>query len=277
MSSFKEIKENLEAVSAIKTIATTYQEISQKEMTKIREKALKNKNFISRLAKIYTLTIREFLERDEVNNLPEKKKEKVAVFLSANARFYGSLLWQVWDKTVKYMKKNKSDLVVIAENGKYFAQNSEFKDFTYFDLEDEDPKEDDIKKIIDFIKEYKEITVFHGEFKNILTQEAAGTVIPGKLPKVEKKEKKDDIDYLFEPSAEKVLEFFETEILTSFFNQCFLEHRLSRHATRVVAMHQAGENAKERKEKLRMTIKRLRRKELDSKQFEITGPLQLWD
>jgi F-type H+-transporting ATPase subunit gamma len=276
MSTFKEIEDNLEAVSAIKTIATTYQEISQKEMTKIREKALKNRKFIGRLAQVYAKTKEEHLKNKEEEKAPsEEKSGKVAVFLSANARFYGSLLWEVWSQVKKYLEKNDADLVVVAENGKFFAQNSPFgENFTYFDLDDEEPEEGEIKEIIDFIKKYKKISIFHGHFENILKQDSVRTEIPGKLPK---KETKEEESYLFEPSTKEVLQFFETELLTAFFNQAFLEHRLSRHATRVVAMHQAGENAKERKEDLKMTIKRLKRKEMDKKQFDITGPLQLWD
>ena len=277
MSTFKEVEDNLEAVSAIKTIATTYQEISQKEMSNIRDKALKNRKFISKLGEVYVTTKRAHMEKEDANmEILQKEKDEVTVFLSANARFYGALLWDVWAETKKHLEKTDSDLVVIAENGRFFAQNSDgVDDFTYFDLKDEEPDEEQVKKIIEFIKKYKKITVFHGEFENILKQSSKKTVIPGKLP--------DDIEgestegFLFEPSTEEILRVFETELLTAFFNQTFLEHRLARHATRVVAMHQAGENAKERQENLKMRLTRMKRKELDKKQFEITGPLQLWD
>ena len=276
MSTFKEIEDNLDAVSAIKTIATTYQEISQKEMTNIRDKALKNRKFIRRLNKVYTTTKKEHLkEAQSEDGFIEKKKGEVVVFLSANARFYGALLWDVWAEVKKHLSKNKADLVVVAENGRFFAQNSDgIGEFTYFDLADEEPKEENINKIVEFIKKYKKISVFHGKFENILKQSSTRTEIPGKLPETDEDQEE---SFLFEPSTKEILEFFETELLTAFFNQAFLEHRLSRHATRVVAMHQAGENAKERKENLKMKLTRLKRKELDKKQFEITGPLQLWD
>lgn len=278
MSSFRELKSSLQAVSAIKTIATTYQEISQKEMSEIREKALSNRRFIAQLGKIYTISKKEyFKEKKESKEVfISQKKGKVVIFLSANARFYGSLLWAVWGGVKDYLSQNKADLVICAEVGKYFAQGLDFGGKSaYFDIDDENPNEEQVKAVIDYIKNYKEIIVFHGKFENILTQTPTKTVIPGEIPK--KSDQEDISSYLFEPSSEKVLEFFETELLTAFFNQTFLEHRLSRHATRVVAMHQAGENAKERQEILKMTLKRLKRKELDKKQFEITGPLQLWN
>lgn len=278
MSTFKEIEDNLEAVSAIKTIATTYQEISQKEMSDIRDKALENRKFISKLGEVYTTTKRAHMEKDgsSDSDILKKEKDEVAVFLSANARFYGALLWDVWANVKDYLEKTKADLVVIAENGRFFAQNSDgVEDFTYFDLADEEPDEENIKQVVDFIKKYKKINLFHGKFENILKQSSTRTVIPGKLP--EDIEGEDTEGFLFEPSTEEILKVFETELLTAFFNQVFLEHRLSRHATRVVAMHQANENAKERKENLKMKLIRLKRKELDKKQFEITGPLQLWD
>ncbi|NCO80493.1 hypothetical protein GW869_01825, partial [bacterium] len=82
--------------------------------------------------------------------------------------------------------------------------------------------------------------------------------------------------YLFEPPLEAILEFFETELMSAFFNQTLLEHRLSRYATRMVAMYQATENAEKIREKLETEQKKLERQLLNKKQIEVFSGFQLW-
>ncbi len=279
----REIEEKLNAVKAIESITVTYQEVSQQKMNEIREKALKNRKFIGELAKLHSAAKSAYLkeekerrERGEPGEDVFKDKEgEVVVFISANARFYGSLIWKVWRETANYLENREADLVVIGEVGKFLVENNyEGGSFQYFDLDDDDPNEEQARKIINHIKKYEKINIFHGEFKNVLTQKAVKTDISGEISDQSLEETS---SYLFEPSPGKVMEFFTDELITAFFNQSFLEHRLSRHATRMVAMHQASSNAEEEIEELKQQKTRTKRQLLDKKQFEITTPYQLWD
>ena len=273
----RKIKENLRAVSAIETITATYREISQKEMNEIRGMALKNRNFIQELSRVCAMAKKSCFvdEKGIEEKIFDKKKDRVFIFFSANARFYGTLILEVWRKVIDHLNKEKGDLIVVGEVGKNIVEKTNFKKkFFYFELNDDKPKEQEIKKIIDFIKDYKEIIAFHGMFKTILSQEVVQSFVSKEISTEDVKE--DVTSYLFEPSPEEVLRFFEKELIRAFFNQTFLEHRLSRHATRMVAMHHAVENAKERKEKLDGQIKKNKKRMMDKKQLEITIPYQLW-
>jgi len=116
--------------------------------------------------------------------------------------------------------------------------------------------------------------VFHGRFQTILSQRVVQSNISGGSIK---EKKIDEIKkYLFEPSAEAVLDFFETELISAFLNQTILEHRLSRYASRMIAMYQATESAKKRKKELEVEQKKLMRQLLNKKQIEIFSGLQLW-
>jgi len=280
VANFRKIKDNLKAVSAIETITATYREVSQKEMNDVRKKALKNRDFIEKLSRMCAMAKKSYLlekkkEGKEEEIVKPKKEKSISIFFSANSRFYGSLILAVWRETLKELEKTGGDLLVVGKVGKNLIEksNADMK-FAYFNLDDEKPSEEEMIKIIEHIKEYDTITAFHGRFKTILSQEVKQTNISGGVD-----ESKGDVDvssYLFEPSPEAVLEFFEKELIAAFFRQVFLEHRLSRHATRMVAMHKAGENAKERKEKLEKEAKKIQKREMDKKQLEITIPYQLW-
>ena len=144
----------------------------------------------------------------------------------------------------------------------------------YFELDDEKPERERVKGIIEFVKNYEEIIIFHGRFHTVLFQKVVQTNISGGITL--EKELGEIKSYLFEPSPEAVLEFFETELMSAFFNQAVLEHRLSRYATRMIAMYQATENAKKIREKLKIEQKKLERQLLNKKQIEVFSGFQLW-
>lgn len=277
MATIQEIRKKIKTVSLMERITLAFQEISKEEMNRIREMTLKNREFIEELLKVYTQAKKAFLieakEEGEKILLPPKKE--VVVFLSANARFYGGLVWEVWRKVSEYLKKNEADLVVVGEIGKYIVEQAKPKNKVYyFDLDDEKPKEKEIREISNFLKDYSQIKVFHGKFKTILSQEIVCTDISGEIS--EEKKEKEFYSFLFEPSPKAVLDFFKTELILAFFSQAFFEHRLSRHATRMVQMYRANKKAKERKEILKREERRLKWRKLEKKQQEINLVSQLW-
>ncbi len=265
----------------IERISRGYQEISQETMNKIREATLKNRKFIEELLKVFVEAKNAYViekereeEKKEKEVIFEPQKEKVVVFLSANAKFYGQLTLEIWQKVLNYLKQNKSDLLVIGETGKYLVQKSEFVDnFHYFYLDDEKSDEIQIKKIIEFIQNYREIKVFHGKFKTVINQEVTETDISTRIPEEKATEK---FACLFEPSLEAVLNFFQKELLTAFFTQVLLEHRLSRHATRTVQMYYAQKRAKEKKEELESKARKLKWQNINERYQEISISSQLW-
>jgi F-type H+-transporting ATPase subunit gamma len=280
MATLKEVRESLKTVSIIETITNIYQEMANFRMRKIREKVLRNREFIEGLFKVYETVKRcylSFLEKKKIKEaLPIKKlKKEIVVFLSVNEIFYGPLILDIWKEVLNYLKEKKADLVIVGKIGKYLAKRESPKiKFFYFDLDDDNPRTEEIKKIFDFIKDYEKIVIFHGKFETILTQKVNMTDISGKF-EIEKEigEKK---EYLFEPSPEAVLKFFETEMMSGFFHHAILEHRLARYATRMVAMYRAAENARKEIKKLKAQEKKLKAELLNKRQIELFSNLATW-
>jgi F-type H+-transporting ATPase subunit gamma len=277
MASIKEIKENLETVSRIKNIASTYQDIANLRMNQIRENVLKNREFFNELLNTYQkIRSAYFLplteKKKEKTVFREAKKEKIVLFLSADQLFYGTLIIDIWKQVQKYLEQNKTNLAVVGKTGKRLAENSGLgHKMFYFQLNDVKPEKERLAGILDFIKNYKKIIVFHGKYEKVLSQKPAISEISGELPWQEEKAKtKPKIieSYIFEPSAEKILDFFEKEIIAVLFNQTILEHQLARYASRVIAMHQANENAKKEQEKLLKSEFKLRNQKQNKKQVE---------
>ena len=169
-------------------------------------------------------------------------------------------------------------MAIIGRTGKYLAENSGFgQKMYYFELNDIKLEEEKIKKILEFIKDYKKIIVFHGKYEKVLLQKPVISEISEEMPVEEDLINKGFLNkasinaerYIFEPSPEEILEFFEEEIVATLFNQTVLEHQLSRYASRVMAMHHATENAKKMKQKLLINENKIKRQSLNKKQIEL--------
>jgi F-type H+-transporting ATPase subunit gamma len=275
MPTLKEIKEDLEVTDTIKNITEAYHEIANLKMRQVREGVLRNRMFFEELLKVYQriksaylFSIKKAKIKEEGVPRLEKEKEKVVIFLSANHSFYGNLILEIWSRVFSYLKENKADLLVVGGLGKYLAESAGFgHKMFYFELNDEKPEKTNIARMVEFFKNYKKIIVFYGRYKTVLTQIPAMSVI-SELP-LEKMPEKKIKKYLFEPSPEAVLEFFEREIVTSLFNQCILEHQLARYASRAIAMDQARENAKNLREKLEKVKNKIIRQALNKEQIEL--------
>ncbi len=304
MASFSEIRDNLEMIATIKNVASTYQEIANLRMRQIRERVLKNREFFEellntyrRIKAAYLLSLKRGWIRQEKTSFRQAEKKEVVIFLSANQFFYGSLILDVWKETQKYLQHNEADLGIVGRVGKYFSESSRpvKKEIFYFDINDVKPEKENLSRIIEFIKNYRKIIICHGRYDKVLSQRPIISEISGKFLFEEKFEKdyllkekerrsfimekfgfsEDVRPYLFEPSAEAVLDFFETEIIAVLFNQTVLEHQLARYASRVIAMHQATENAKTMEENLSISENKLKRQKINKRQIELFSAIQL--
>ncbi len=280
MPLLKEIEENLKATSMVQVITEIYQEVANRKMQKIRQGVLSNREFIEQLSQVYGSVKRTYISSKKREGVKEKspikyKNGKVVVFLSSSEHFHGTLILNIWKKFLNYVPKNKADLVIVGRIGKYLASATKFKKkFSYFNLDEENPKKEEAKNIIDFISKYEEIIVFHGKFSSILSQKAVQTTISGEISA--KETPKENKSYLFEPSIEDVLNFFETELVSAFLNQILLEHRLSEYAIRMTTTYRSTQNAKEQKRKLNLKREKLERQLLNKKQIELFSGFSLW-
>jgi F-type H+-transporting ATPase subunit gamma len=284
MATLKSIKEELQIISAIKELSESYQEIANLKVSRIKNEVLKNREFFKEIIELYKRI--KSAKKDFVSKALKEKKdlnEKTAiVVISANHFFYGPLLLNIWNEAKSYFTKideDKRDIIIIGRIAKYYAEREKLgHKIFYFDISDDNPEEKNIVELIEFVTSYKKIVVFHGKFEGAINQKVQITEIAAEsvLKEIsEKKQKEKKINYLFEPSAKEIIDFFETEIVATVFNQTILEHQLARYASRVISMYQSIENAKKTEKMLNLTKNKVERDILNKKQSELFANLLL--
>ncbi|MEX0621374.1 MAG: FoF1 ATP synthase subunit gamma [Candidatus Woykebacteria bacterium] len=288
MSSRNELKADLEAVSAIKSITSVYQEIASFRMKQLRGRVDAVREFLEGISTVYNHAKSAYIAAVKSRSPKERENlwkrlsfirrngKKVNVLLSANEHLYGTLILDVWSHYLKDLKRGDADAAVVGSIGKYLLSNEQTKVMAnYFSLDDDKPKPEEVKKIIDHITSYEQVVIYHGQMVTVLHQIPVRSEISGGVS-FEVTDQRSARRYLFEPSPEKIMEFFETEIMAALFNQTILEHQLSRFAARMVAMDQATENAQEEVKKIEKQILRLRRRVMNRKQLEVFAGFSLW-
>ena len=81
--------------------------------------------------------------------------------------------------------------------------------------------------------------------------------------------------YLFEPSLETILIFFEKEIFASIISQTIKESELAKYAARMVALDSSIQNVKEALKKVELQKRLIAHREANKKQLEAISVLRM--
>jgi ATP synthase F1 gamma subunit len=259
-----------------------YEEIAAGRIMHSRELVLTNRNFIEELSEIFQEVVasyrRQFDELVKSKNIDGKgefsflNKNGKTLFLlvSANTGLYGSLVKRTFDLFVENSKGQSVDKAIIGRLGLSMWQQTKLNDkYYYFDFPDQRVDEEEFKKILDFIVSYEKIIIFYGRFQNLVTQNPTYSDISGNAPQVKENTPKEEQKYLFEPSLEKIMEFFEKQIFASILEQTMRESQLAKIASRITTLDAASENINKRlnlmtSEKIRTTHRQINKKQLET-------------
>lgn len=203
----------------------------------------------------------------------DKNGKNVALLLTSNTGFYGGILKNLFDNFINYITTNQTEVAIVGKAGRIFYEEilktnkNVPRDYLYFDMDDEKPTEEELSKIILTVRNYEGIVVHYVQFFSVLTQIPYYTNIAGEMGMVGEVEK--GPGYIFEPSYEEILTFFETQILGAIFNQKIYEHQLARYGSKLVAMDDAVSSSKEQVAKLKKRGIRLKKQIMNKKQQEV--------
>jgi F-type H+-transporting ATPase subunit gamma len=158
-----------------------------------------------------------------------------------------------------------------------YEQQSEKPPYMYFEIPEANVTIEDLKPVVFNLLNYEKVNVYFGKFENILNQNPTVMNVTGDQTMDDKPSSEDyPDDFLFEPSLDKILNFFEVQIFTTLFKQTIYESQLSQFASRITAMETALQNIEENSTKLNADSRRFRRLEYNRKQLGAIAGISLW-
>ncbi len=135
---------------------------------------------------------------------------------------------------------------------------------------------DDLKKIIAYIITYEKVFIVYGRFENVITQEPIVTSISGDPLPASQSESGPKIKYFFEPSLDKIMQFFEAEIFASLFEQTVFESQLAKFASRMTSLELRVENITNILKVITLEKEKVRHRIMNKKQLETFSSMALW-
>lgn len=290
MKTKQQITAELEWLRSLSTVISAYEELAAKRMREIRSAVLHNRDYMQDLQTLYSHVkdsykkdIQKLLQSKDgqsVDTSPFAKNGKtIRVFVSANTGLYGGLVQQTFQLFASDVRKGNADVAILGKVGRMLWQQARLpKGYVYFDYPDTALSLPSLQPIVVLLSSYQQVFVYHGLYKTIVTQQAAvqnvtGDILPSSYPY---RSEQQPIKWLFEPTLEHILEFFEKEIFSSLFVQAMHESHLAKHAARMVALDQATEHIKTSLIKTNVLKNQLTHRLYNKKQLAVLAGRGLW-
>jgi len=280
----RSINSEIAQIEGLGTLVRAYGEIASVRMKKTRDSVLTNREFLTEISKVFDEVrvsyASEVLAFSKQIGLKRKGKvtflahngKVVSVLLSANTGLYGEIVQSTFSLFMQEVRKNQSEVTIVGKHGLgLFIADEPNRPYSYFDLPDDKVETNQLSSLVKHIVQYEEIHVFYGKFQSVIKQLPSRFEISAEITLSEEKSKS-LVHYIFEPSLEKILMFFETEIFASLLEQVVRESLLAKYASRVLAMDRADGNIKEELNKLGFEKSRINHRVGNRKQLNsLTG------
>lgn len=310
MNYLKAIVAQIEDLTGIKDIVGASEEIASMKMRSIRNKVLLSRDLNDELTEIYREVTISY--KNQIIQLMAEKKgakalqqvtasqmalktgngEHACVYLSANSGLFSKILERTYHEFTTYLEQHKEATpVIIGEFGKnLFTQEFPDKPFLFYPLAEDKSSESALKKITEDLASYSSVIIFYARFESMAQQTTTVLDVSGHDMTSSTQQTKQSsannskgnpapvtaTHYLFEPSLEKIIVFFETEIFAGIIQQTVTESELARYASRITTLDMARENIDQQLRTVNLEKRFAIHRLMNKKQTEALTGLKLW-
>lgn len=291
MISKNDLELQIDNLAQLNNMITTYEEIAASRIKQSRESVLRSRSFMSDISLVfyeviatYRKQVEVLMKKKNINDINDlsfinKNGKTLYLLISANTGLYGNITQRTFDLFINTLKKetNPVDVAIIGKLGESMWHEEKIKTrYLYFDFPDQNVNKEMLKRILDFIISYKRVVAFYGKFQSLVTQDPTSSDVTGTTPPSENPNEEQTVKYLFEPSLEKVLEFFEKQIFESLFEQVVRESQLAKISSRMTTLNKATENIKTQLATLTSQKNRIYHQIQNKKQLQTFSSKILW-
>lgn len=255
-----QIKQEIEESQALGAITQVFAEIASVRMQKVRGSVLTNRQFLSSVYQVfqevlysYNLEIKRILkDKSEITFLAHNGRT-VVVLLSVNSSLYGDAVSEAFNKFLGEIRDKDVEITILGRYGlNLYKQAYPNRPYTYFEFAEEGIDPVLMSDVLRHLVQYEEIRIVYPFFKSLAAQ-TPEVFIVNAASLLREEPRANHNKYLFEPGVLGVMQFFESEIFASIFEQSVRESQLAKYASRMLAMDRASQKVSEHLSKLNLT------------------------
>ncbi|HEY3367416.1 MAG TPA: ATP synthase F1 subunit gamma [Symbiobacteriaceae bacterium] len=276
----KAVLRRIKAVKSIQQITKAMKMVSAAKLRRAQEKVLSARPYARELAK----TLGRLVAGGAGANHPLlAKREGVPVVayivMTSDRGQAGSFNVNLIRKAQTSMKADPRPLklVAIGRKGRDFFKKRGVQPVIEFTGFGEEPSFALARQMVNQVVglymagEVDEVRIVYTEFVNAVTQRPKEIQLLPVEPPAGPGEKASNLDYIYQPSAEEVLNNLVPRFVETVFYQALLESKASEHGARMTAMSNATDNAKDMISKLSLAYNRARQAAITREISEIVG------
>ncbi len=273
----KDIKLRMNAVKKTSAITQAMHNIALSKIKKATELHGFAKTFVTKIEDILAYAGHS-LDEAHLMMKPSEGKRKLFVLITSDRGLCGSYhnnLFKSFLQEIHDLDKDQFRVVALGKKGFYFAQKHKLplvnQEIIY--------NRDDITtmafrqyatiiKDVFLAKSIDEVVLYHSHYINTATQEIKKQTI---LPVLFEKPEQGFSDYIYDIPAEEVIEQTMEIYIESCIFEALSDAKLSEHASRMIAMKNATDNANEIVERLHTMYHRARQQEITSELIDVVN------
>lgn len=287
MPSVKQLQAEETSLNAIGNFFSAYQKLTIYQMQQNRDATINSRSFFQGLLDTFIdlkQDLKHLLKTDANKHTISfstltKNGRTVDVFISFESKFSTNINRDAMDFFSQNVSQRQSDLVIVGVTGRRLFKEffPPHKEYTYFDLSE---KNIDLKRNIDLMRyllNYEQINVFNPYYVSIMEQKTQVETISGDIiidtQKHETKEKK---HFLFEPEKEKIMHFFEVQIMSNLFQHKIKEAHLANLGSRIATLQNTQNNLEKEIEKVKHLKLKTMKYKVNKKQRNRLAGMRFW-
>lgn len=289
MINSRELQNEIERLTNLKILIETYEEIAANRMRQNRSIVLASRVFNEGLGTMYQeikssyrnqligLMRKKHIKNTNSLTLIKRNGKRICLLLSSNAGLYGNIVPRITEQFINYVQKSSCDIAIIGRLGRrLFEERNLNKKYSYFDFPDTNANPLLLEQLSKFLIEYEKIYIFYGKFESVGVQKPTVLDVIGEEKPEQQTAQGPTIKYLFEPSLEQIMIFFEEQIFTSIIEQTVKESELAKFASRMITLDTATENVKGTLKSIELQKRILAHRQANKKQQELLYGMSLW-
>lgn len=278
MANLKEIRNRITSVSSTMQITSAMKMVSAAKLKKAQDAITAMRPYAEKLTELLQ-NVSASLDGESGGKYSDQRpvNKILIVAITSNRGLSGAFNSNVVKETKNLVQNyagKKVDFITIGKKGNDIIKktnnviinnNGVFDDLTFHNVAE--IAEQLMKLYAD--GSYDKIELVYNQFKNAATQiiitEQFLPIVPVKS------ESKNQVDYLFEPSKEQIIEELIPRSLKTQLYKAIRDSFASEHGARMTAMHKATDNATELRNQLKLTYNKARQAAITNEILEIVG------
>ena len=281
MQNRKQLDENLQFLTVLRSLAMAYQDISIIKMQQTRNTIIQARRYVGNLKNILESIQTAGVVGGNQMIVRKKKKPLSTIVITANTKFHGDIIRRVFEDFT-HDQREQGDVYVIGKIGKELMHEYDKNiKYTEFEVSDIDISMKDLKPFLLNLLEYKKINVYYALFKNLITQEPTNVDIANidllsreEIELLQKNQHRPT--FLFEPSVNEISTFVNDNAVAMMLLQTVYETQLARFASRMKAMDSLIQKIDQDSSIIKHTQLKLKKNIENSKQQERLSGISLW-